>query len=143
MNIPQTPGKGASPLCTPFADSRQDEFQTRLRIEDSMRRLVTVPVPLMFLSFPRKRESRMVLGGPRFVVAVEPSCRAVGANAKPADSVLGLVSTPLVPQSRGKIRELGDTPGACRKTLKKPHRKNPSAIVHQKSHTSGVVANTP
>ena len=53
------------------------------------------------------------------------------------------VFNPLAPTLGGRQRELGDTPRACRKTLKKPHIKNPSAVVRQKSHTFGVVANTP
>jgi hypothetical protein len=62
----------------------------------------------------------------------------------PAEDLAGVFHLPL-DQRKGVERGKSPLPrarGACRKTLKKPHRKNPSAIVHQKSHTFGVVADT-
>ena len=52
----------------------------------------------------------LVLGGPRFVVAAEPSCRADGADSRPTFASSRLVLNPLDPPFLGDSYWIGGHP---------------------------------
>jgi hypothetical protein len=117
LGTPQTP---AASRCTITANLRRGASHAPRTPPNPRQGLVPA---LSFLSFPQKRESMSVLGGPRFVVAAEPSRRVDRAKRNPPPPSPRSRFNPLGPPVLGADeRNLGtpQTPAASRCTSLPP-----------------------